>query len=65
MCAEVQTETAVLCLELLCMNFLLLRKSHLSITLKSMGIHFGPPLHGRGGVQHHLTHEIPEYRNQT
>ncbi len=50
MCGEVQTEIAVLCLELLCTNFLLLRKSHLSITLKCMGIHVGPPLHGRGGV---------------
>jgi hypothetical protein len=49
-CGEVQTEIAVLCLELLCTNFLLLRKSHLSITLKCMGIHVGPPLHGRGGV---------------
>jgi hypothetical protein len=45
-----QEGTAVLCLELLCTNFLSLRKSHLSITLKCMEIYVGPRLHGRGGV---------------
>jgi hypothetical protein len=61
MCTEVQTETAVLCLELLCMNFFYL-ENHIYQSHKNVSefilVHLS--MVGRGGVQPYSTHEIPE-----